>query len=234
MGEKHGGEFMQQSTKKICVRCNKNEVTNGTSLCDKCYEEHNEIFGITNEFNSKKKKETKSVEYFVLILIVIMTIIISAVINSRQQTSEINIEMEQVLDYGSFPKNEEIIYGFSQYQNIINNYNHGIITVQSPKENAYLIKVIDSVTKETIYEIFMQPENKVTIPLMLGEYELYLASGKKWFNEIDHFGVNTIYSRLDKKFIIDMNGDQISGWTIQLQVRKDGNLKSEKMNKEDW
>lgn len=139
MGEKHGREFMPQSTKKICVRCNKNEVTNGTSLCDKCYEEHNEIFGITNEFNSEKKKETKSVEYFVLILIVIMTIIISAVINSRQQTSEINIEMEQVLDYGSFPKNEEIIYGFSQYQNIINNYNHGIITVQSPKGNAYLI-----------------------------------------------------------------------------------------------
>lgn len=234
MGEKHGGEFMQQSTKKICVRCNKNEVTNGTSLCDKCYEGHNEIFGITNEFNSGKKKETKSGKYFGLILIVVITVIISVVINSRQQASKINIEMEQVLDYGSFPKNEEIIYGFYQYQNIINNYNHGIITVQSPKENAYLIKVIDSVTKETIYEIFMQPDNKVTIPLMLGEYELYLASGKKWVNEIEHFGVNTIYSRLDKKFIIDMDGDQISGWTIQLQVRKDGNLKSEKMNKEDW
>jgi len=42
---------MTQNTKKICDRCNKKEVTNGTSLCDKCFEAHNEIFG--NKFINK-------------------------------------------------------------------------------------------------------------------------------------------------------------------------------------
>lgn len=226
---------MTQATKKICDRCNKNEVTNGTSLCDKCYEDHNEIFGVTDKFNSKKENGASSGKPLgPIIIMIVMSILFSWVINSEKPTPVINTVFEEKLDYDSFPENAKIIYSMPQYHYKTSLNNHGTIAVKGTKDYAYLIKVIDAETKEKIYEIFIQPENEVTIPLMLGEYEIYLAAGKKWINEIDHFGKNTTYSRLDTIFNIYIDGGLIRGWTVELQVSQGGNLKSERISKKEW
>lgn len=61
---------------KICERCNKNEVTNGTSLCNKCYDDHNEIFGINKKQRSRKKKHNNRNGYSLSAMITGLGIVI--------------------------------------------------------------------------------------------------------------------------------------------------------------
>lgn len=48
---------------KMCARCQINAVTNGTSLCNDCYEIHNQIHGIGSTSRSHRHTKTSKTDY---------------------------------------------------------------------------------------------------------------------------------------------------------------------------
>lgn len=67
---------MTNNENKICERCKTRNVTNGTSLCNKCYDDHNEIFGINKKQRSRKKKHNNRNGYSLSAMITGLGIVI--------------------------------------------------------------------------------------------------------------------------------------------------------------
>lgn len=99
------------------------------------------------------------------------------------------------------------------------------------KEGVYhhFIKIIDWNTNETTKTIFIHAGQSIETKLPIGTYEVKYASGKTWYGENYLFGPETIYSKADKKFNFIETYEGYSGYTIELILQYDGNLKTSKI-----
>lgn len=109
------------------------------------------------------------------------------------------------------------------------------LTVITQKDTYnHFIKVVDWNTSEVIKTIFIRAGKSIETDLPLGTYEIKYASGEKWYGEKYLFGPETIYSKADKKFEFVESLDGYSGYTIELILQSDGNLRTKKIAPEQW
>lgn len=68
----------------------------------------------------------------------------------------------------------------------------------------------------------------------LGVYELRYAAGDTWYGTEHRFGPETIYYKADALFDFHIEGNQYMGYTVELILRRDGNLETEPMEEEEF
>ena len=73
---------------------------------------------------------------------------------------------------------------------------------------------------------------KVKVPF--GTYEVRYASGDTWYGYEYLFGPETSYSKADKAFTFEFDGNQISGYTITLYKVTNGNLSTKKIRPNEF
>lgn len=77
-------------------------------------------------------------------------------------------------------------------------------------------------TNDRIVDAFVPAGETVTIPLPIGTYDLYSASGKRWHSDEKLFGWRTVQRRHVKPFVVERNQTHF----IRMDGGLDGNMRS--------
>lgn len=95
--------------------------------------------------------------------------------------------------------------------------------------NHYFVKIVDWYTSKIICTVFIWSGQSVSLDVPLGSYKLKYATGEKWYGTEFLFGPETAYSVADKQFDFEIRGDHVSGYTVELILQPNGNLKTNKI-----
>lgn len=98
----------------------------------------------------------------------------------------------------------------------------------------YYVKLGDWHNKRDIMTVFVREGQRASVKVPLGSYEIRYAVGKNWFGPKFLFGPDTICSRAKEQFNFRRQGDRIRGYTVELFLQPQGNLKTQRMSKEDF
>lgn len=106
--------------------------------------------------------------------------------------------------------------------------------IKSSYGGHYLVKLVDSYTKNPIMTVFVHGGMTANVDVPLGTYEVRYASGELWYGYEHLFGPDTAYSKADQSFYFRNDGSQVSGYTITLYKVRNGNLQTSKIRKEQF
>ncbi len=98
----------------------------------------------------------------------------------------------------------------------------------------YLVKLVNAYTKTSVLTVFVRSGSTVCIDVPLGVYEVRYASGNTWYGYEYLFGPETSYSKADKTFSFEIDGDQVNGFTITLYQVPYGNLNTSTIKPTDF
>lgn len=96
--------------------------------------------------------------------------------------------------------------------------------IKAAQGSHYLLKLVDAYTYSPVMTVFARSGTTVEVKVPLGTYEVRYASGETWYGYEYLFGPETSYSKADKTFTFEVEGNQISGFTITLYKVANGNL----------
>jgi hypothetical protein len=101
-------------------------------------------------------------------------------------------------------------------------------------ERHFLVKVAQWDSNAIVATMFVRAGQSATTNLPLGSYRIKYATGKVWYGEEYLFGKSTLYHRADSRFDFQKKGTQAVGYTIELFLQTDGNLRTTDLDPEDW
>lgn len=90
--------------------------------------------------------------------------------------------------------------------------------------NHYYIKIYDTNSGKPIKAIYIRPGSSAETSVPVGSYRLKYAYGAEWYGKNHLFGADTKIGIADKTLTFFSDGYQYHGHTIELILRKDGNL----------
>ncbi len=109
-----------------------------------------------------------------------------------------------------------------------------IVTRPSSGEH-YYVKIADwSDRKRTILTVFVRAGERTRVDLPLGSFELRYAAGRTWYGPAHLFGPNTAYAKAEKRLDFAVIGNRVSGYTVELYLQRDGNLRTTTIRAEDF
>ena len=76
--------------------------------------------------------------------------------------------------------------------------------------------------------------SSLNIKVPTGLYEIKYATGHKWYGENYLFGPETNYSKADSVFNFTYDDYQYSGYTVELIMQQNGNLRTSGLNANQW
>jgi hypothetical protein len=99
-------------------------------------------------------------------------------------------------------------------------------------DHNYFVKLVDSFTGLDAVAVYVPGGRTLDVEVPLGTYEMRYAAGNSWRGEKHYFGAGnlTSYSKTDETFYFKIDGNQISGYTIELFIQSDGNLHTENID----
>ncbi|MFC1653029.1 hypothetical protein ACFL3F_04850 [Planctomycetota bacterium] len=106
--------------------------------------------------------------------------------------------------------------------------------VTSGQKVHYLVKLSDWETDDIALTIFVHAGQTIETTIPLGSFRLKYAAGENWLGYDDLFGKDTIYSKANKCFKFVQQGDNISGYTVELVLQQGGNLSTARIPKSQW
>jgi hypothetical protein len=106
-------------------------------------------------------------------------------------------------------------------------YTNGVapFTIRTRNDGVHFyVKMTDASSSQVVGVYFIRSDESVNLQVPLGNYELKYATGKKWYGGNYLFGPDTSYSKADTQFNFYNDGNQISGYTVELFQQVNGNL----------
>jgi len=100
--------------------------------------------------------------------------------------------------------------------------------------NHYYVKLVDWDTNKPVCTVFIRSGQSVSIHVPLGSYKLKYATGEQWFGTKFLFGPKTAYSVADEQFDFEVQGEHVSGYTVELIQQPNGNLKTSEISAEEF
>lgn len=100
--------------------------------------------------------------------------------------------------------------------------------------NHYFVKIVDWYTNRIMATCFVCSGLQATINLPLGSYKIKYATGDTWYGEKHLFGSNTSYNEAEKRFDIEVKGDYVTTYTVELFLQPNGNLHTKTISTDDW
>ena len=110
------------------------------------------------------------------------------------------------------------------------NYDKGIapLTVKTKyKDQHHFIKLVRQADENEILSCFIRGGTSLSLEVPVGSYKLKSAVGSTWYGIRYLFGPNTVYSEADKIFNFNFVGDQVSGYTVELFLQPQGNMRTD-------
>lgn len=101
-------------------------------------------------------------------------------------------------------------------------------------EDNYYVKVVNAYTGAPALTLFIYGGQSFETEVPLGVYVIRYATGKTWFGEERLFGPNTSYSQADKTFNFAIEGNQVSGYTVELIRQQAGNLRTKSISAQQF
>ena len=98
----------------------------------------------------------------------------------------------------------------------------------------YYIKVVDTSNNQPALTAYVVGGRHFEVDMPLGTYELRYAAGDSWFGLTHYFGPQTTFSKTNELFHFTSNGYQYSGYTIELILQTNGNLRTVNINGTDF
>lgn len=98
----------------------------------------------------------------------------------------------------------------------------------------YYVKLENVITGRIILSVFIRSYENVNIDVPLGSYIMKYATGYKWYGEKYLFGPNTSYSKADQVFNFSIINNQYSGYTVELYLQNNGNLRTQDISPKDF
>ena len=98
----------------------------------------------------------------------------------------------------------------------------------------YFVKLTDWNTDTLIQTIFIRAGHTAETTVPLGSYRLKYAAGENWQGEDELFGDETIFSKAEKRFDFAQEGNNVSGYTVELILQTGGNLSTVRIPKSEW
>lgn len=95
----------------------------------------------------------------------------------------------------------------------------------------YFVKLEDWNTGRTSIAFFVRGSSRsINIDVPIGTYRLKYASGTTWYGEDELFGQYTSYNQANSRMKFEVIGNQVSGHTVELIKRVNGNLRTSRLN----
>jgi hypothetical protein len=107
------------------------------------------------------------------------------------------------------------------------------IRTQGP-ERHYFVKVVDRNTGAAVAMMFVRGGQSAETLIPLGTYRIRYATGAVWYGQEFLFGPETSYSEAAEEFSFVDEGDQVSGYTLELFLQPDGNLQTNRISPVEW
>ena len=114
---------------------------------------------------------------------------------------------------------------------------HGIIRIYTAKGRVaplrivtpagfdnYFVKLVDASTSRPVMSLFVRGGKTLETRVPLGSMRIRYATGFTWQGEKALFGPETQYREADKIFDFERNAAGVTGYTVELIKRLDGNL----------
>jgi RNase P subunit RPR2 len=98
----------------------------------------------------------------------------------------------------------------------------------------YFVKIVDWATDAPVMTVFVRSGQSVDVTVPLGSYKIKYANGCQWYGETYLFGPNTCYNMADKRFDFKEIGDHVTGFTVELFLQPNGNLRTKKIRRKDF
>lgn len=98
----------------------------------------------------------------------------------------------------------------------------------------FFVKIVNPNTNKSVKEFYVKSGQTVETNVPLGTFHLKYAAGKIWVGKFNLFGVDTVYSKANKEFSFYQIGDQVNGYTVELILQAGGNLKTSKIDSENF
>jgi outer membrane protein assembly factor BamE (lipoprotein component of BamABCDE complex) len=98
----------------------------------------------------------------------------------------------------------------------------------------YFVKLTEWTTGRIVATVFIRGGQSVDFKMPLGSYKMKYAAGATWYGESELFGPDTSYSEADSRFDFEDNGNQFSGYTVELYLQQNGNLETRKISPSEF
>lgn len=108
------------------------------------------------------------------------------------------------------------------------------VRTRGAADGHYFIKLVESDSDESVLTVFVRGGQGVEVAVPLGSMEMRYAVGSSWYGEQFLFGPDTTYHTADKVFAFTESGNTLSGFTVELTLRRGGNLPTSKIPPGQW
>jgi peptidoglycan hydrolase-like protein with peptidoglycan-binding domain len=109
------------------------------------------------------------------------------------------------------------------------------LEIRTPSYGSHFyVKLAYPNSRNIVKTFFVRSGSTVKTEVPLGTYELKYAAGKKWYGTTCLFGRDTVYSKAEKEFTFRIQGNQVSGYTVELILQRGGNLRTSQIRPEDF
>lgn len=98
----------------------------------------------------------------------------------------------------------------------------------------YFVKIVNVDSHQEMGSYFIRSGEVLEMKIPLGTYEVKYASGKQWYGTGFLFGPETRYSKADSLFTFSFDGYEYSGYTIELIMQRNGNLRTSGIQPNQW
>ena len=98
----------------------------------------------------------------------------------------------------------------------------------------YFVKIVDWATEAPVMTVFVRSGQSVSTKVPLGSYKIKYAAGSQWYGETYLFGPETSYSMAEKRFDFEEIANQVSGFTVELFLQPNGNLRTKRIRPKDF
>ncbi len=98
----------------------------------------------------------------------------------------------------------------------------------------FFVKLEEWSSGQPVVGVFVRAGQSVDVKIPLGTYRLKYAAGIAWYGDQELFGDNTTYYKADKQFQFATSGGQVAGYTVELFLQPNGNLKTTHIGKVNW
>lgn len=98
----------------------------------------------------------------------------------------------------------------------------------------YFVKIVNTTNNRELGGYFIRSGEVLETKVPVGNYEIRYASGKQWYGTGYLFGPETRYSKAESIFTFNFDGYQYSGYTIELIMQNNGNLRTSEIQPSQW
>jgi len=98
----------------------------------------------------------------------------------------------------------------------------------------YFLKIVNVANRQELGSYFIRSGETLDIDVPIGTYEIRYATGKTWYGPSYLFGPETSYNKADSVFTFSFNGHQYNGYTVELIMQQNGNLRTSGIEPSQW